>query len=189
LNLLFDSFQPQICFFPSQLMTPPSPCLSPKPKIHWRSTATFPLVPHQQSLSSLPSECFLFFHLILSLQVSLLPAIILIQSAGTCCLLCSVIHSHRNHHAHLESISPGLPWWLTGEESTCQIRRHRSDPWSAKIPHAMEQLSPCTPIEPVLHSKTSHHSEKPAYRSQMMALPAKTREKAHTATKTQHSQK
>ena len=165
LNLLygvFDFFQPQIFFFPSQLMAPPSPCLSPKPKIHSRSTTAFPLVPHQQSLSSLLSECFSFFHLILSLQVSHFPASILIQSAIICCLLCFVIHSHRNHHAHLKNRSPGLPWWLSGEESTCQCRRHRFDPWSGKIPHAMEQLSPCTTIEPVLH-KTSHHGEKPEY--------------------------
>ena len=28
----------------------------------------------------------------------------------------------------------GLPWWLSGKESTCQCRRHRFDPWSRKIP-------------------------------------------------------
>ena len=28
----------------------------------------------------------------------------------------------------------GLPWWLSGEESTYQCRRHGSDPWSGKIP-------------------------------------------------------
>ena len=46
---------------------------------------------------------------------------------------------------------PVLPWWLRGKESTCQGRRHRFDPWSGKIPRAMEQLSPyVTAIEPVL---------------------------------------
>ena len=35
-----------------------------------------------------------------------------------------------------------LPWWLRGEDSTCQCRRYRSDSWSGKIPHAAEQLSP-----------------------------------------------
>ena len=45
----------------------------------------------------------------------------------------------------------GLPWWLSDKESACQCRRHRFDPWSGKIPHAMEQLSPCaTTTEPVL---------------------------------------
>ena len=27
-----------------------------------------------------------------------------------------------------------LPWWLSGEESTCQCRRHRFDPWIGQIP-------------------------------------------------------
>ena len=28
----------------------------------------------------------------------------------------------------------GLPWWLSGKESTCQCRRPRFDPWVWKIP-------------------------------------------------------
>ena len=39
-----------------------------------------------------------------------------------------------------------LPWWLSGKESTCQCRRHRFKPRSGKIPHASEQLSPCTTV-------------------------------------------
>ena len=35
-----------------------------------------------------------------------------------------------------------LPWWSSGEESACQCRRCRFDPWSDKIPRLMEQLSP-----------------------------------------------
>ena len=43
---------------------------------------------------------------------------------------------------------PGLPWWLSGKEPTCQCRRHRFVPWSRKIPHAAEQQSPgATTIE------------------------------------------
>ena len=54
---------------------------------------------------------------------------------------------------HLKTHSLGLPRWLSGKESTCQCRRHRLDLWSRKIPHAVEQLSPCaTTIEPVLWS-------------------------------------
>ena len=36
----------------------------------------------------------------------------------------------------------------------CRIcKRHRFDPWSKRIPYAVEQLSPCTAItEPVLQS-------------------------------------
>ena len=45
----------------------------------------------------------------------------------------------------------GLPWWLSVKESTCQCRRHEFNPWSRKMPHAMEQLSLCTTIiEPTL---------------------------------------
>ena len=40
----------------------------------------------------------------------------------------------------------GPPWWLSGEESTCQYRRHGFDPWSRKSPYAKEQLGPCSTI-------------------------------------------
>ena len=47
----------------------------------------------------------------------------------------------------------GLPWWLSDKEPSCQCRRHGFDPWSGKIPHVTEQLSPsATTIEPVLKS-------------------------------------
>ena len=39
---------------------------------------------------------------------------------------------------------PGLPWWRSGLESSCQCRTHGFEPWSGKIPHVAEQLSPCT---------------------------------------------
>ena len=41
-----------------------------------------------------------------------------------------------------------LSWWLSGKESACQYRRYRFNPWSRKIPPAMEQLRPCTTIDP-----------------------------------------
>ena len=34
--------------------------------------------------------------------------------------------------------------WLSGKESACQCKEHRSNPCSEKIPHATEQLRPCT---------------------------------------------
>ena len=72
---------------------------------------------------------------------------------------------------------PGLPWWLSGKESSCQCWRHRFDPQSGKIPPAVEQLSPgATTTEPVLHNKRSH-CNKPEHCSWRVApLPA-TREK------------
>ena len=54
-------------------------------------------------------------------------------------------------HALFKNFFLGLPWWLSGKESACQCRRHGFDPWSGKIPQAMEQRSPCTTtLEPVL---------------------------------------
>ena len=34
----------------------------------------------------------------------------------------------------------GLFRWLSGEESACRCRKHAFDPWSWKIPHAVDQL-------------------------------------------------
>ena len=45
----------------------------------------------------------------------------------------------------------GLPWWHSG--SACQCRGHGFKPWYGKIPHAVEQLSPCaTTTEPTSHN-------------------------------------
>ena len=44
-----------------------------------------------------------------------------------------------------------LTWWLSGRKHICQCRRHEFNPWSRKISHAAEQLSPHTiTTEPVL---------------------------------------
>ena len=56
--------------------------------------------------------------------------------------------------------SEGLPWWLRGEEPACQCRRHGFNPWSGKISHAKEQLSPCAwALEPRNHNYCAHESE------------------------------
>ena len=56
--------------------------------------------------------------------------------------------------------STGLPWWLSGKESACQCRGHGFDPWPRKIPHAAEQLSPCTTTtEPVVYSQEATTTE------------------------------
>ena len=59
----------------------------------------------------------------------------------------------------------GLLWWLSGQESPHQCGRLELDPWSRKIPHAVQQLSPlAVTIVPVLQSlgtptaePTCHH--------------------------------
>ena len=60
----------------------------------------------------------------------------------------------------ISRIFMGLPWWLSGEESTCQCRRHRFDPWSGKIPHAKQQPNSCTTTsEPMLWSPCAATAE------------------------------
>ena len=74
----------------------------------------------------------------------------LIRLPTTALLGASRRHSHRLTHYKL---AHRLPWWLRGIESTCECRRHGFDPWSRRIPHALEQLSLCAPvIEAVLWS-------------------------------------
>ena len=38
------------------------------------------------------------------------------------------------YNLYLFIYTSGLPWWLSGKESTCQCRRHGFDPWIEKIP-------------------------------------------------------
>ena len=53
----------------------------------------------------------------------------------------------------INSKAIGLAWRLSGKEFACQCRRRGLDPWSGKLPCAMEQLSPCAiTTEPVLSS-------------------------------------
>ena len=63
--------------------------------------------------------------------------------------------------------NPGLPWWLS-KASACKCRgRGFHHPWSGKVPHASDQLSPvhhsygAGSLEPTLRSKRSHCNEKP----------------------------
>ena len=60
----------------------------------------------------------------------------------------------------------------SGKEPACQCRRRKRlgfDPRSGKIPHAMGPLSLCarvlslSSLEPVLHNKRSHWSDKPLH--------------------------
>ena len=90
---------------------------------------------------------------------------------------------------------PGLPWWRSGWESACQCRGHGFGPWSGKIPHAAEQLSPWATttepacLEPVLRNGRGCDSERPAHRDEEWPPLATTGESPPTETKTQHSQK
>ena len=92
-------------------------------------------------------------------------------------------------------IIPGLPWWHSGWESACQCRGHGFEPWSGKIPHAVERLSLWATVaeparlEPVLRNGRGHDSERPAHSDEEWPPLAATRESPHTETKTQHSHK
>ena len=51
----------------------------------------------------------------------------------------------------LKERRPGLCSWPSGKDAICRCRRHRSDPRSGKILHAVEHLSRYAAIaEPVL---------------------------------------
>ena len=96
---------------------------------------------------------------------------------------------------------PGLHWWCSGEESACQCTGHRFDPWSGKIPHAMEQLSPRAtatearvpgaraPQQEKPPQWEAHCSEKPVHRNDKQPPLTATRESLSAATKTQRSHK
>ena len=96
----------------------------------------------------------------------------------TCSHAYTHIHTHsctnRNINPFQKEAESGLPSWHSGWESAHQVRGHRFNPWSGKIPHGPEQLSlwatttepaccnywiPST-LEPVLWNKRSHCNEK-----------------------------
>ena len=95
----------------------------------------------------------------------------------------------------INSRTGGLPWWRSGWESACQCRGHGFEPWSEKIPHAVEQLGPWATtteparLEPVLRNKRGRDNEKPVHRDEEWPPLAATRESPRTETKTQHSHK
>ena len=100
---------------------------------------------------------------------------------------------NKKRTKHTLKMYPGLPWWRSGWESACQCRGHGFEPWSGKIPHAAERLGPWATIteparlEPVLHNKRGHDSERPTHCDEEWSPLAATRESPRTETKTQHS--
>ena len=106
-----------------------------------------------------------------------------------------ISETERKRSFVVKNRSVGLPWWRSGWESACQCRGHGFDPWSGRIPHATEQLSPWATtteparLEPVLRNERGHDNERPAHRDEEWPLLAATRESPRTETKTQHSHK
>ena len=89
----------------------------------------------------------------------------------------------------------GLPCWRSGWESACRCRGRGFEPWSGRIPHAVEQLVPWATIteparlELVLHGGRGRDSERPAHRDEEWSPLAAAGEGPRTETKSQHSQK
>ena len=116
-------------------------------------------------------------------------------------LLETVTHPAKSHqylcnpYGTIKNDGVGLPWWRSGWESACQCRGHGVEPWSGRIPRAVEQLGPWATIaeparlEPVLRNKRGHDGERPAHRDEEWPPLAATGEGPRTETKTQHSQK
>ena len=47
----------------------------------------------------------------------------------------AIFHTQNIEHTCTQVYKyTGLPWWLSGKESTCQCKRHRFDPCEGKIP-------------------------------------------------------
>ena len=141
------------------------------PKPLWNSTVFLPSHqiwrshPHQEISSQHPNS-----------QTSILNFLSFLQKAFQ-------DHPGRGHRCHsvplaltmkrvgglvpegTHEIFPGLPWWSSDKESTCQCGEQGFDPWSGKIPHALGQLTPCTtttkPVLQGLQTTRSHHSEEP----------------------------
>ena len=64
-----------------------------------------------------------------------------------------------------------LPWWASGKQSACQGRRHRFNPLSRKVPHAVEKPSlSATTTEPVLWSPGATAAEARAPESLRSAI-------------------
>ena len=81
----------------------------------------------------------------------------------------------------IEAWMVGLPSWYSRNEATCWCRRRGFDPWSGKIPHAVEQpQSMCCTPEPECCNCWSLHVLEPVFA---------TRETLCIVTKTQHNQK
>ena len=99
------------------------------------------------------------------------------------------IGSHRFGHnwsdlacTLVKTISSGLPWWSSGQESACQCRGHGFDLYSWKIPFAAGQLSPCaTTTQPVQRNYWSLLTPEPMLRESPHAA---TKPKINTVLKT-----
>ena len=75
---------------------------------------------------------------------------------------------------------------LVREDPTClgATKPVRHNYWG-RVPQLLKPML----LDPVLHNKRSHRSEKPVHHNEEYPLLTTTRESPRAATKTQHSQK
>ena len=77
------------------------------------------------------------------------------------------------------------------KKSACQCKRHGFDPWSWRVLHAVEQLSPCTQL-PSLCSRAqelrplSSQALEPVIRNEEQPQLITAGESLHKANETQH---
>ena len=88
----------------------------------------------------------------------------------------------------LQILSFGLPWWLSGKETSCHCRSYRFNPWSGTIPHAERPLSLCTTtVEPALQSPGTATTEPMChYRSPHALEPVFCNKSRHCNVKPMH---
>ena len=78
---------------------------------------------------------------------------------------------------------------FSGKESTCQCKKREFDPWSGKIPHALEQLNLwATSVKPVLWSLGSKTTAPTYYDcwSPWALDPVPCKERSHRSEKLPH---
>ena len=73
------------------------------------------------------------------------PSVKIFQHTGAGRTIAAYVFFFFNLKPVIKIFPQGFPCWLSGKESACQCRRCKFDPWSRKIPHAAEQLSPWKP--------------------------------------------
>ena len=87
--------------------------------------------------------------------------------------------------------SRGFPCWLSGKEFACPCRRHKFNPWSRKIAHALAHLRPCaTTIEPALWSPGREMTEPTCCNSWSLpaTFPLLCSQRSHHERPTLHNQ-
>ena len=89
-----------------------------------------------QTLMILPSQIFLTTQFFLSNAMMKLFSLIQLSTNTARARFKSIVHQFTVFDINLNKIilEVGLPWQLTGKESTCQGRRYRFSSWVGKIP-------------------------------------------------------